>query len=361
LALSPENRFSGFRFWRGGMQAGGRIFVMGPADDCDGDGTFGNARGFGFGTEPEDQDNWPRGLCMDSPDQGLFLGAWDAVGEGDQLALKPAWAYRLHSPHIPPKGPNEAESYLETDGFYRPKAHCWDGAGGVWAAWKPTRAGGMQLVHAGPNNLETWETVLGAGAMGQDVWPRIAATGQPGCETIILFAANAVHRPYICAGPRFGVIRAWAEEVQPPAAPPALTIFDATSRNTRWTYTFTHAPWIPPPHDSVGWQERTHMVVAGDWCWVGWVDATSDGEAALRLAAFPMKAGKPEPHLLDFPLGFPAREHPASALTDLIACDGQLFALVLRAKTIYRPNAAKPWGGGGPGDWDAQLIVALRP
>jgi hypothetical protein len=361
LVPSPDHRFGGFRFWRGVMQAGGRCFAMGPGDDCDGDGTFGNACGFGFGTEPEDQNNWPKGLYMDSPDQGLFLGAWDAASTGDTLVLKPAWAYRLHSPHIPPKGPAEAESYLETDGFFRPKAWCWDGAGGVWAAWKPTRAGGMQLLHAGSKGLENWDTPLGAGAMGQDVWPRIAATGNPGHETIALLAANAVHRPYLCVGPCFGVIRAWAEEAQPPASPNALTVFDAASRSIRWTYPFTTAPWIPPPHDSVGWQERTHLVVAGRWAWVGWVDATASGEAQVRLVAFNLDEAKPEPRTWAFPLGFAAGDYPASSLTDLVACDGRLFALMLRAKTIYTPNATQTWGGGGPGDWDAQIVIALQP
>jgi hypothetical protein len=74
-----------------------------------------------------------------------------------------------------------------------------------------------------------------------------------------------------------------------------------------------------------------------------------DVEAALRLLAFDVTAGAPSPVETALPLGFPSKGNEKTVLTDLIAADGRLYALVTRSDRLWVRDPR----------WQSQVVVAL--
>jgi hypothetical protein len=268
-------------------------------------------------------------------------------------------------------------SYYETDGFYRPKARAIDGRS-IWFAWKPSQADPVELVHAAEEGMERFPLDVGQGAKGVDLWPKLSLVRSGDRELLVYYTGYACHRkrympedpeailsryPYkhrpweelpertrnsfIGQARRCGV---WTDELFPPRSPAAVAVFDAGSARAKWTYEVSeHHPSLPA-NGFWTYIDRSHMVVAGRWAYVGWLD-TGGQEAVLRLVALDVTADAPEPVERTVPLGFTSKGNERSTLMDLAAVDGRLYAYVLQAENFWIRDPR----------WKAQHVVAIGP
>ena len=344
-----------FAKWGGIRVGNGRIYFMGPCDDTGGDG---------FQTSL---------FKMDKPDQGLRIicskVAWGrkrnappaSLPDGDEAAfaaladtaeVTPEWEYTFHSPHQP-ETPEDAESYLELDAFHRNKAWLLDG-GTVWAAWKPTRAGCVQLIRCDAAGSRTFELPVGKGQRGQDLWPHIslATVGEkrniPPGTYIAYYAGNALYRKFVGSQ--------WSPAEETPLGPAALAVFDV-SAGKAWSVVLNapdgsgpHATL--PPNEAEGYFDRSHMVVAGRRAFIAWTDVTAHepGNVILHLLAYDLAAGpeqKPTGKTID--LEIPKAGNARTCVFDLIAADGVLYALITESDTLT----------SGSHTWTAQRVVAI--
>ena len=352
----------------GAMVANGRLFCAGPAE-----GRLGVDR--------------PEGR-MPKLDQGLWLWAYDVAladrrpndtysgaGAAETATLTPAFAWKLDSRFAP--DPNDlttyGQSYYECDGFYRPKAMLADGKA-LWFAWKPSRADAVELIRADDKAAKAFPLNVGRGLMGADLWPKMSLADIDGRKHIVYFTGYAKHRRRLMPtdvvaelkrihGADFSrlpqkevdlTVRQakqagiWDGELLPPRGPAELAVFDATSGKLKWTYNVSVAhPWIPA---NGFWThlDKTAMVVAGTWAYIGWVDVTGQ-QAALRLVALDITADRPKPIVSAVPLGFPSAGDRQTALFDLIAADGRLYALVTQSDRLWIRDPR----------WEAQHVIAI--
>ena len=140
----------------------------------------------------------------------------------------------------------------------------------------------------------------------------------------------------------------WHGELQSPRGPAELVVFDADAGNMKWTYNVSENHPSLPANEFWTYLDKTAMVVAGRWAYVGWVDVTAD-EAVLRLLGFDITADKPQPISRAISLGFASHENRRSALFDLIAVDGTLYALVTQSDRLWVRDPR----------WNAQHVIAL--
>jgi len=330
-----------FAKWGGIMVGGGRVFFMGPCDDTAGDGfvtsLFKSAK----------------------PDQGLRIAAYTVAwsdrqpnggytgpGAAESATLTEAFEYEFHSPHKP-DSPEDAESYLELDAFHRNKAWLIDGSG-VWAAWKKTQAGNVQVVHCGDKGSTTYDLGVGAGQRGQDIWPHISLATVGGRKYVAYYAGNAMYRKVVG--------RRWSPKAQRPLGPAALAVLDVASGKV-WTCTLNAADGAGPypslpPNEAEGYFDRSQMVVAGRYACVAWVDVTGkkSPNAILRVLAFDLTVGKaPRPAAFAHDLSVKAGANRQTCVFDLIAADGVLYALVTESDTL----------NSGTHTWTAQRVIAI--
>lgn len=355
----------------------GRAYFAGPGDDVDGNGRFG------------DQRILPN---LSRNDQGLHLWAVELVaddrrpnggheGAGAAETMRGGLLFRHRLPsRFPPNAidlEDRAQSYYEGDGLYRPKAMLVEG-GGIWFAWKPSRAEGVELIRADESGVRTFDLQAGRGMLGVELWPKLALTQGAEPRLVYFTGLGATRKPYLpvdprpqlmrnrsAGGPAFGelprerqerLIAAakkdgfWSEELHQPSGPAELVVFDPVGgRVVRVDDVSERARNHGfPVNDFFTALDASHLVVAGRWAYVGWVDVGGD-EASLRLLAYDtLDAGAP-PVMSAFPLGFRGPEFPRSILSDLVAADGRLHALVTKSKVL---EARDP-------RWSAQQVVTL--
>ncbi len=341
-----------FKMWGGCMTTNGKVYFLGPGDDYDGSADLG--------------DGGIQGASL-VRDQGLYIGCLSFsysdlmpndgyTGPGTEETASPwpeLWKYRYLSPSAP-ADLNDAESYLEQDGFYRNKAWLLDGET-VWAAWKPTQAGNVQLIHCGPGGLnDTFDLGVGAGRRGQDIWPHISYVELGPTERyVVCYAGNAWYKAHAGASSSSG----WdtAALGDPPLGPAELAVFDADASVLKWTYVLNAAdqsgPYSSlPPNEATGYFDRSQMLVAGSHAYVAWVDVTG-ASATLKVVGFDVTsapATPPTPFICD--LGVASSSASKSFVMDLIAADGWLYALVTESDVMDTCEHI----------WDAQRIVAME-
>jgi len=344
-----------FAKWASVIVDRGRVYFLAAGDDNDADGVLGSAClcADSMTAEAErEKDRAGKGSARwkaDNPDQGLHLCAYDykyVPGEKPALTLTPAFIYRFVSPHKPALGPADCESYLETDHFYRNKAILSDD-GGVWAVWQKSSATGAELIHADKDGAKTWPLGICKGVRGQDVWPHFALAEIKGGKYLVYYAGNAYRQDYLPDKPPYRPVDCFGPQREP-GGPAQLAVFDI--RNGKVAYTFDLSAAYPslPPNLAQHYLDRSQMVVAGGWAYVAWIDLTGD-KAQLRLLGFDVTASATHPVEKVFPLDFDSAKFPKSMLTDLIAVDGRLYALVTQASKLA-PNVHM---------FEFQQIVAL--
>ncbi len=173
--------------------SGGRLFCIGPSEDRDGDKRLGTRR--------------PKGL-LPKMDQGLAVWAYDLNVEDrrpnggvegpaahETFILRPLFAHFFPSRFQPDADiDSHGQSYYETDGLHRPKAMLADGGGGLWAAWKPDRASGAELIHATAEGAKAFSLGVGANRKGADLWPKLSRARVEGRELLVFYTGYAAHR-----------------------------------------------------------------------------------------------------------------------------------------------------------------------
>ena len=346
-----------FAKWGGLLAGGGRLFLMGPCDDVGGDGF----RTSLFQNEKPDQGLRIRALKVAWSDRRPNDGA-EGPAANETAELAPLWECQFHSPHAP-ASPEDAESYLEIDAHHRNKAWLIDGEG-VWAAWKPTKAGPVQLIRvtdgqpggaastapAGPA-IRTFELPVGQGQRGDDIWPHISLAAVAGRKYVAYYAGNAMYRRFSGTG-----LAGWSPDTAPPLGPAALAVLDV-SAGKAWSAVLNAPdgsgphPTLPP-NEAEGYFDRSQMVVAGTRAFIAWVDVTapSPPSAILHVLAYDLTAGAGQkPVQKTFDLAIPKAANGRSCLFDLIAADGVLYALITESSTLTSATHT----------WTAQRVVAI--
>jgi hypothetical protein len=317
------------------------VFFMGPCDDTAGDG---------FNTSL---------FKTDQPDQGLRIaaydfaladrqdnGGYDGDGKAETAELTRAFEYEFHSPHKP-AGCEDAESYLEIDAFHRNKAWLIDGKG-VWAAWKKTRAGNVELVYCDDKASRAYDLGIGAAQRGQDIWPHVSLAQVGAKKYIVYYAGNAMYRKFVG--------RQWSPTAERPLGPAALAVLDPQT-GKGWTCVLNSPdasgpnPTLPA-NEPEGYFDRSQMVVAGKYACIAWVDVgpATEGNALLRILSFDITAREPpKPDEFAYDLGIPKAGNRQTCVFDLIAADGVLYALVTESDTL----------NSGTHTWTCQRVIAI--
>lgn len=353
------------------MAVDGCIYGIGPAQDCDGSGDLGNM--IGLSTTRPDHGHDGRYVFARNdpggPDQGLKV--WckrarfvDKQNDGtdehpaflDTVELADVFLYDLPSAHIPRRGPHDAYSYLETDGFQRDKSMIVED-GRLWVAWKPSLDGPVVLVHADADGVGEIPLGVGRGMRGQDIWPRMGMTEVGGRKRIVYCLANAYDRDYLDQDyPWSARDNAWSAERKPPRGPSALAVVDPEQGRLLWTANLTERHPDLPVNDFWLHADRVQMVLAGEQAWIGWVGLT-DEKAVLKLARYDLSADAPQHEEFSIPLPFASADAQKSYCTDLIAVDGTLYALVTETATMWPGASAREHY-----NYTAQHVLAIgRP
>lgn len=316
---------------RGVILYDGKVYMSGPGDD-----TFGTARSLADG----------RGS-----DQGLYLWAYDYSmhdrkpndGETGPSAKETAdlsllWTHRFESANTTVSD-NNHDSWHEDDGYRRNKAMLVDD-GTLWMAWKASKSEGVQLAHAGPEGKEVFDLQVGKGAIGEDFWGKISLARAEGKKYLVYYTGHAKAR-----GRSSGTHMS-------PRSPAALAVFDVSAKKLLWHRSLSSDQPSLRPNGSWTQIDRSQMVVAGRWAYVAWID-TSASTASLHLLAFDVADAQGMPREKILPLGFPSASHRDSALFDLIAAEGKLYALVYQANELELDSPTPKMM------WSAQHVVAL--
>jgi hypothetical protein len=370
---------------RGLLIANGRVFMAGPGDDLNSNGDLG---GSGSPTD------------MANIDQGLYLWAYDYHMEdrkpndgveghaaAETAVLRLAFTHRFVSrPQEDRRDPlTVPESYIETDGFYRNRAMLADGKT-LWVAWKPSARENVELIHASDAGVRTFDLGVGAGVYGAELWPHMSLVEAGGGKLIAYFTGRGCYRQrYVPDDPtpmlrhilsnavkhmgqrhplwddmpreeqlkRIAQARQcgfWTDQLFPPRGPAQFAVFDCTASKLKWTYDVPANHPSQPANDFWCSIDRTQMVAAGKWVYLGWVDATGP-DTVLRLLALDVTAPRPTRIERALPLGFASTGNRRSTLMDLIAADGRLYALVLRSDVFWIRDAR----------WTALMVLAIGP
>ncbi len=343
-----------FAKWGGFLAHRNRLYGMSPGTDDDRSGELGLVNGAGWQTRRRDQGLGLWAYDLKWEDRQANDGATGAAA-AETATARLAWGWSRKS-HSREEAINE--SWLEADGLYRNKAMLVDDQGALWATWTRSVADGMELVRADESGQKGWLLGIGKGRAGHETWPHLAMAKLGSKRLIISYAGNAWRRarvPYRlthsnCAEKEGALIQdAWGETDEPPSGPPELAVFDAASGSVVARLDLGKFADDLPPNEFFGYTDRSHLVVAGRFAYVGWVGTKNQGEAELVLAAVDLEKPGAGPVIRRFQLGFPAETNPASALIDLIAADGRLHAL------IYRSDALTY----GDQRWYEQVLVSL--
>lgn len=367
----------------GMVVSGSRLFFAGPGDDTNRDGRLGLSGRSGC-------------MPLNSIDQGLYLWACDyrmedvrdndgyqGPGAAETTSLSLAFNHRFPSRFEvrPNDADSGAESWIECDGFYRNKAFLADRRD-AWFAWKPSRTAAIVLIHASDQRAREYDLGIGGGMEGVDLWPHLSLTRVGGRTRLVYFAGHGQHRrhclPDAATAERILLERYidvygrnwarlegqdrhnliadatrngfWGDDLRPPRGPAQLAVFDAEAERVQWTYEVSSRHRGFPANDFWSHLDLSQMVVAGRWVYVGWVD-TAGEKAVLRLVAFDLSADRPTPVEQAIALAFPSAGNRKTALFELIAADGRLYAMVTCSDWLWTRDPR----------WTEQRVVALAP
>jgi hypothetical protein len=312
-----------FHKWGSVMVDSGTIYMMGPGDDINHDGTLGN------GVVPSST----------NPDQGLHIWAysmtWNKPGNidlSDTLFLDSLFAYRFPSLHTPENKLEDCESYLELDDLSRNKAWLIN-KGDIWAAWKPSADTSVQLIHCNQTMSETFDLGVCKGMFGVDIWPHISLANWEGNQYIVYHAANAYHNDY-SEVINSGYALDYDHIFEPPRGDAQIALFDVNNKNLKWTYNIsTNYPDYPLNYGAL-YIDKTQMVVAGKTAFISWLDLTDSDSAYLKILSFDITASSPAPVMNRYYLDFPSNPYDNSIVEDIAAVEGTLYVLVSQSDTL---------------------------
>jgi hypothetical protein len=350
-SLNTYLGWTAFKMWNGALVDGNKVYYMGPYDPA----VPGNDPAAGA------VQKGLRLACLSYADQNVHPldGGYAGPGREETAAM-------ISRPFDYARS-GATGSWNEADNTYRNKAMLVQGDG-VWAAWKPDPAGMVQLVRATPSVNQSYGLSVGAGMRGQDIWPNIA------------YADRGAAGRYVA----YALFNARTAGGSPPAGPSTLTVFDVDAGAEKWTATLNTAagtgsyPSLRANSHEL-YFELARMAVAGNHAYVAWVDTQTGPNLALKVVGFditaPLPAVLPAPWSVDLGVALNASPAPGvgnleSRVSDLIAVDGTLYALVNESPDLLRnghvhaqqivavsssgsplpgPSPASSGGGGGGG------------
>ncbi len=332
------------------------LYGIGPAQDADGSGDLGNVHGAGT-TRPDHGANGTYQFARNDPggpDQGLRVWAKKLrVVNGILTNAEELFSYDFPSAHLPRRGLHDAYSYVETDGLQRDKALLLAGDR-LWVAWKPSLEGPVSLCWADPNGSGRIDLEIGQRIRGQSIWPRMSLATSDEHPHIVYCLVNAYERAYLHdAYPWSAATGSWSAKRTAPAGPSQLAVIDCNKRKLCWTSDLSQTHPSLAVNDYWLSADRVQMLVAGHQAWIAWVDLRQD-EAHLALAAYDLRAATPRHSTRRIPLGFASASSRQSYCTDLIAVDGNLYALITESDTMWPGAHAKEHFA-----WAAQHLVAV--
>ena len=280
-----------------------------------------------------------RFFCMGPKDAATLLGlniwaynvkwknnfphvGWDTLTDFDVMEMDTAFFRSVNS-----KNTNSGESYNENDGYYRNKAWLIDGKG-VWVAWKPDKAGNSELVYCDESVLQKYDLGVDAGSVGSEVWPHISLAQSGGTKYIVYYSSNSKNNS-------------------------KLSVFNASSKTLSWTYDVSANYTSLKKAPAIGYIDHTHLVVAGKYAYIGWIDLQS-ADAVLSLLVFDLTAGSAAPVQKKIPLGFVSASYKNSVLTDIAATNGILYALVTKSDSLQDNSYFDSYS-----KWQSQIVLAL--
>ncbi|OGS21519.1 MAG: hypothetical protein A2252_00065 [Elusimicrobia bacterium RIFOXYA2_FULL_39_19] len=349
-----------FKMWGGIIADGNKVYYLCASQDCDRDGSFGEGNNSPVDNPIPGSRKVEQGLYIvgcnvsyaDSRENGGYTGTGiqETANVSDFFTRRHDSTYvNLTSTPTHPYNGEDCESYLETDGFYRNKAFLAQGDG-VWVAWKPSKAGSVELIRATASEDNAYGLGVGVGRRGQDIWPNISYINTGGNEYIVYYAANAWYK--YCNG---GGNSSWGSTFSPPLGPSELAVFDATQRKLKWTFELNNSsrtgnyPSLQP-NEGMGYFERSRMVVSGNNAYIAWIDTTSTN-AYLKIAAFDITASTPSsaPTPYSYDLGILSASNKQTSVMDLIAADGKLYAFIVESDALTTQVHG----------WTAQRVVCV--
>ncbi|MGF1453483.1 MAG: hypothetical protein ACFB21_15580 [Opitutales bacterium] len=326
-----------FLRWGGSLIGDGRVYFFGPS---------GNDGGKFVSRPNPSQDLYLWAYDYRLTDEQPNSGATFGVAK-DTLELAPAFHYTRQT-----RGEGGAESWVELDGFYRNKAALIaDNA--LWFAWKPARNEPVELLRADESGIHTASLDIGTGLTGGDLWPHFSYAEVDGNPYLAYYGGVGVTRERTEMKDHEGErITGWETEAKPPRGPAELAIFDIQAGKVSQKWNLTEAIPHLPPNSHWGYLERSHMIVAGRFAVVGWVETTQTDarNAQLALTFFDLADPSATPQLRRYDLGFSGSEFPQSILNGLVAADGTLYAHILQADSLAVDDP----------EFEAQHVLALR-
>ncbi len=342
-----------FKMWGGYLVNKDKAYYMGPYSPTQ----AGNLPG------ANDVNSGLRLGCIQYHDVNQYPldGGYTGQGMSETATMtSKVFDYQLSSP---------APCWVEWDSTYRNKAFLVDSStGGVWAAWKPTVAGPVQLVSATPLSEQTYNLSVGANMHQEDIWHNMALADLGAAGKYIVYAlfnaqsptTRGVSNSNYPSGPALA-----------PTGPSTLTVFDANAGTEKWTYQLNTAagngnyPTLPP-NPCVLYAEKNRMIVTGNYAYVSWIDTQTGPNLKLNVVGFDITAASapaspPTPFTYDLGVALNSSltqgsgGNMASRATDMIAADGTLYVLVEEETYVS--------GDGGlttrPGYVNAQQVIAL--
>lgn len=367
-----------FSKWGGMLIHRNRLYAMSPGTDDDNSGQLGIGGGTGYANQRLDQGLGLWAYQLNWTDQKPNDGA---AGEAANESVYPTqlWGWSRKTTVI---NPLKGESHEEVDGLYRNKSMLVDGEESLWAIWTRSTAEGIELVKANQAGQQGWLLGIGRGLPGSERWPHLALAEHGSNRWLVAYIGNAWHRsrgPYTLpdlntdghlglytSGPNVGkpipmtgnpqlstpglvAPLAFSAQNQPPLGPAELAVFDANQSVVTQRIDFSQIANDLQPNEFYGFVDRSHLVVTGHMAYVGWVGTAGPGDAELVLCGVDLEKPHHPPVIRRFPLGFSAADNQATALIDLVAADGQIYAL------IYRSNVLSYFDQR----WSEQIVVAL--
>ncbi len=347
-----------FKMWGGFLVNQDKAYYMGPYDPTvPGNSSSPNANDVQKGLQLG---------CLQYQDQNQYPLDGGYTGNGmNETAVKIASVFNYTFT-------SAGQAWQETDGTYRNKAFLLDSAtGGVWAAWKPTVAGTVQLVNATPSTSQTYNLSVGTNMQQADIWPNMALANLGAAGKYIVYAIFNAQTPTNRGGPAGHPGNQPTGPALAPTGPSTLTVFDCNAGTEKWTYQLNNTagngnyPTLSP-NMFVLYSERERMIVTGNYAYVSWIDMQTGPNLKLNVVGFDITANSapavpPTPFTYDLGVALNGSTtagqggNMASRATDMIAADGTLYVLVDEETLVN--------GDGGlttrPGYLNAQQIIAL--
>ncbi|MFP4522384.1 MAG: hypothetical protein ACLFQK_09585 [Fibrobacterota bacterium] len=238
------------------------------------------------------------------------------------------------------------QPFIESDTYNENKAWFVQGEG-VWCAWKPAENSNFQLVRALPSGVQTFDLSTGADLKRQSnvsPYKHNIAYSSSGSGYVAYFVFPTDH----------------AETNQ---SKWTLTSFDIGVGQEKWSYDLGQHFSSLPVVKAAGAFDHIRLAVAGKFAVISWIDNSQDYSTlkAVSIDLTAASAPSSRPAVFEYRLdasstsSVSSSAYPQTRLSDIIAVDGKLYALV------YEDDQYSETRFQRAGYVEAQRVIALGP